>query len=155
MRGTMSAGVLTAVRFHDEGGTGVSESPRMTNRQVEDAALAAVVEHERRADREARDTRGTGAAADLISGDRVIEVKAFGGSARGQDLWLEPRQVEEADANPSFWLYVVEHVRDGADATTVLEVGGEQLAALLSCKREQRYFTVPVPVGVYDELHRP
>ncbi|WP_298993178.1 protein NO VEIN domain-containing protein [uncultured Pseudokineococcus sp.] len=126
----------------------------MTNRQVEDAALAVVVEHEGRAGREARDTRGTGAAADLVSGDRVIEVKAFGGSARGQDLWLEPRQVEEAAANPTFWLYVVEHVRGDVDATTVLEVGGEQLAALLSRKREHRYFTVPLPVAVYDELHR-
>lgn len=131
----------------------MSESPRMTNRQVEDAGVRAVVEHEGRAGREARDARDTGAAADLVSGDRVIEVKAFGGSARGQDLWLEPRQVEEADANPSFWLNVVEHVRDGADATTVLEIGGEQLSSLLSRKREHRYFTVPLPVALYDELH--
>lgn len=131
----------------------MNETPRISPRQVEDAALAAVIEHERRAGREARDTRGRGEAADLVSGGRVIEVKAYGGSARGQDLWLEPRQVEEASGNAHFWLYVVEHVRSGADAITVLEIGGDDLATLMARKREQRYFTVPFPVGVYDALH--
>lgn len=46
------------------------------NRNIENAAI--VIEQQRLAGRTARDTRGTGAAGDLLSGERVIEVKANG-----------------------------------------------------------------------------
>ncbi len=49
-----------------------------------------------------------------MSGDRVIELKAFGSSARGTDIWLEPNQYNAALDDPDhFWLYVVENVRQG------------------------------------------
>ncbi len=83
--------------------------PLVGNRAIEDAAIAHVVQYEQARGRKARDTRHTGAAGDLTSGDRVIEVKAYGRSSRGQDLWLEVRQVEEARSNPNFWLYIVEN----------------------------------------------
>ena len=44
----------------------------------------------------------------------MIEVKAYGRSARGSDLWLETRQAEEARSNPDgFHVYVVDNVRQG------------------------------------------
>lgn len=52
----------------------------------------------------------------------MIEVKAFGKSNRGYDLWLETRQVEKAPANPHFCVYVVEHVRQGDPARYMLRV---------------------------------
>lgn len=52
--------------------------------------------------------RGTGAAADVAGGGRTIEVKAYGQYSRGQDLWLEPRQKNEAASDPDFWIYIVE-----------------------------------------------
>lgn len=123
-----------------------------SNRAVEDAAIAWVLEIEREAGREAVDTRGTGAAADISSPPRLIEVKAYGQSARGHDLWLEPRQIDEADRNADFYVYVVENVRQGDPAAFVLRVlGGEMLRTLLKRRREQRYFTVPWPVKEYDE----
>jgi hypothetical protein len=61
--------------------------PPMTNRQVEDVAIRLVLDREHSAGRAAVDTRGQGALAD-IEGDWLIEVKAYGGSARGADLWL-------------------------------------------------------------------
>ncbi len=48
----------------------------MTNRKVEGAAIAFVIQHEASAGRSALDSRGQGAAGDLVSGDRVIEVEA-------------------------------------------------------------------------------
>lgn len=54
---------------------------------------------EHAAGRQARDTRYEGAPADIGSPLRLIEVKSFGTSNRGYDLWLEVRQVEEAKAN--------------------------------------------------------
>jgi hypothetical protein len=45
---------------------------------------------------EPHDTRFAGAPADIESPPRLIEVKAFGKSNRGFDLWLETRQVDEA-----------------------------------------------------------
>lgn len=114
------------------------------NRQVENAAIAFVIEQEALQGREAGDSRGRGAAGDLVSGERVIEVKAYGASARGQDLWLEVRQVEEARHNPEFWLYVVENVRQGNPRLfTLLRIGGENLQTLLGRAVERRYYTVP------------
>ena len=66
-----------------------------TNRAKEDAAIAWVLELERHAGREPRDTRHRGAPADIESDDRIIEVKAVGKRARGEFLWLEARQVDE------------------------------------------------------------
>lgn len=126
-----------------------------TNKEIEDAAIVWVVEYEADCGRRAVDTRHTGAPADLESPPRTIEVKAFGGSARGQDLWLEVRQVEEARRNPDFWLYLVENVRQG-DPTRfqLVALGGEQLARLLTRAVERRYYTLPLPVAEYDRAFR-
>lgn len=81
----------------------------------------------------------------------MIEVKAFGKSNRGYDLWLEPRQMGEARSNPKFYIYVVENVRQGDPALFTLRVlGGARLLALLERAKEQHYFTVPWPVAHYD-----
>jgi hypothetical protein len=121
------------------------------NKAVEAAAIAWVIELERAAGREARDTRYVGAPADIESPPRLIEVKAFGKSNRGFELWLETRQVEEAHRNPNFYVYVVESIRQGDPALFTLKVlGGELLARLLERAKEQRYFTVPWPVREYD-----
>src|SRR3954452_20392372 len=85
-----------------------------SNRAKEDAAIAWILELEQRAGRVPRDTRYRGAPADIESGDRVIEVKAFGKRARGEFLWLEPRQVQAATDTPhQFFIYVVENVTQG------------------------------------------
>lgn len=130
-------------------------SPSVTeltsNKAVEDAAIAWVLDLERAAGREPRETRYQGAAGDIESPPRVIEVKAFGKTNRGYDLWLEVRQVEEAHGNPSFYVYVVENVRQGDPELFTLKVlGGERLARLLARAKEQRYYTVPWPVADYD-----
>ena len=62
--------------------------PLTSNRAVEDAAITFVLAYEEAHGRGATDTRGAHAPADVESDDRVIEVKAFGLSARGNDLWL-------------------------------------------------------------------
>ena len=127
--------------------------PITGNRAIENAAIAHVLAYEAGHGRAARDTRGTNAAADVASDGRVIEVKAYGGSARGQDLWLEPRQVQEAEINPDFWLYIVENVRQGNPALfRLIELGGETLQTLLNRKVERKYFTIPWPVAVYDAI---
>jgi hypothetical protein len=132
-----------------------TELPHMTNKAIEDAAIAYVLDWEAGHGRPSRDTRGTGAAADVAGPDRTIEVKAYGNFARGQDLWLEPRQVGEGRDNPSFWLYVVENVRQGNPVYfRLLEIGGNLLQAMLDRAGERRYFTVPWPVAIYDQLVR-
>jgi hypothetical protein len=121
------------------------------NKATETAAIEWVMELERAAGREPRDTRFAGAPADILSPPRVIEVKAFGKSNRGYDLWLETRQMEEARSNRDFYLYVVENVRQGDPALFTLRVlTGDRLLRLLERAKEQRYFTVPWPVAHYD-----
>ncbi|MDP9336365.1 MAG: DUF3883 domain-containing protein, partial [Actinomycetota bacterium] len=124
-----------------------------TNRQIEDAAIAHVLSLEAAAGRAAIDTRGKGCLAD-IEGDRLIEVKAYGRSARGWDLWLETGQVRAAEADPArFHLIIVDNVRQGDPAAFgVLDISGDQLVALLERKREKHYYEVPLPVAVYDRL---
>jgi hypothetical protein len=123
----------------------------LSNKAVEDAAIAWVIEVERAAGRVATDTRHRGADADLVSDCRIIEVEAYGGSARGTDLWLEERQVEVAETDPSFWLCVVENVRQG-DPTLfrLVMIGGDHLVRLLARKKPQRTYLLPLPVADYD-----
>ncbi len=126
-------------------------APLVGNKAVEDAAIAYVLDLERAAGRDPADTRYRGAPADIESPPRLIEVKAFGTTNRGYDLWLEVRQVEEARANPNFFVYVVENVRQGdASKFTLKVLGGELLQRLLERAKEQRYYTVPWPVAEYD-----
>ena len=125
----------------------------LTNRQVEDLAIAYVLERERAAGRRAEDARGKRALAD-IEGDLQIEVKAYGKSARGEDLWLETRQVEAAEADPErFHLVIVDNVRQGDPRLLgVIDISGQELLAMLARKREKHYFEVPCPVSVYGRL---
>lgn len=72
-----------------------------------DLPLAFVIGNEAEHGRKAVDTRGRGAAGYLVSDDgRVIEVKAYGRSARGSGLWLETRDPPtgadgQAETHPS------------------------------------------------------
>ena len=135
------------------GVSGAAPPPNMTNRQVEDAAVAYVLAWEAAEGRSARDTRGQGAAGDVAGEVRTIEVKAFGAWARGQDLWLETRQADDATRNPNFWIYAVENVRQGDPAQfRLLQIGGDDLRAMLARAVERRYFTVAWPVAAYDHL---
>lgn len=123
---------------------------------VEDAAIEFVMRFEEAAGRQPRDTRKTkGAAADVESDDRVIEVKAFGRSARADGfLWLEKRQLEEAQALPDrFFIYVVENIAQG-DPTlfTLREVGGADLAKLIRAAQPQTTYTLPLRAATYDGL---
>ena len=122
------------------------------NKAVEDAAIAWVLTFERREGRDPRDTRYDGPSpADIVSPPRTIEVKAFGNAARGNDLWFEVPQFEEARRNPQFYLYVVENIRQGHPEQFTLKIlAGVRLARLLDRARERRYFTVPWPVSDYD-----
>jgi hypothetical protein len=121
------------------------------NKAVEDAAIAWVMGLERASGREPRDTRYKGAPADIESPPRLIEVKAYGKTCCGEDLWLEVSQVEEARRNPNFYVYVVENVRQGDASLFKLKVlGGDFLRRLLFRAKEQRYYAVPWPVADYD-----
>ena len=100
-----------------------------------------------------RTVEDKGTLAD-IEGDRLIEVKAYGASARGQDLWLEPRQVEAAERyRERFHLIIVENIGQGDPAAfRVLDICGDELQAMLYRKREKHYYEVPFPVAVYDAV---
>lgn len=122
----------------------------LTNREVENAAIELVLARERREGRRAVDARGRGGPVD-IEGDRLIEVKAYGQSARGVDIWLETRQVEAALANPSrFHLMIVEHIR--SPSPRLIDLHGDTLARLLERRRVKHYFEVAFPTAVYDSL---
>jgi len=129
-----------------------SPTPPLRGKQVENAAVEWVLGLERSAGRTPIDARARrGFAGDIESPPRVIEVKSFGRSARGEFLWLETSQVEEGRRNPDFHVYLVEEVAQGDPAGFTLKVfGGERLGRLLARARERRYFEVPLPVAEYD-----
>jgi hypothetical protein len=134
----------------------VSPEPIIGNKKIEDAAIRFVMEQEQKFGRAARDTRHAGAAADIESAGRTIEVKAFGGWLRTQGaLLLEARQVDEAARNAEFYVYVVENVAQGDPARFELRViSGSQLRELLAAGKERRYFEVPVRAAQYATLPR-
>lgn len=102
----------------------------------------------------AGDVCGRGAAAD-IEGDRIIEVRAHGNSARVSGLWFESRQVHVADGQPDrFRLVMVGNVcRGEPEEFYVLDINGPALTALRDREREKHYFEVTSsPVSVYDAV---
>lgn len=133
---------------------GSAHVPLSSNADIENAAIQFVIEQEKQERRAARDTRHQGAVADVESDDRIIEVKAAGTTSRGFEVWLEPGQYEAAKSDPGrFWLYLVENVRQGDPSKfRLLRFGGDRLQALLGKAKERRYYTLPVPVAVYDEV---
>lgn len=125
------------------------------NKAIEGAAIAFAIEREREAGREPVDVRYTGRPADIESPPRQIEVKAAGKPSIRSDgfLWLETSQVDAARGNPSFYIYLVENVRQGDPSRFTLRVlGGEQLQRLLARVRERHYFELPLPVAEYDSI---
>jgi Domain of unknown function (DUF3883) len=123
-----------------------------SNKAVEEAAIAWVLEIERASGRSPVDSRYRGAPADIESPPRLIEAKSFGRSNRGWFLWLETRQYEEATSNSDFYIYVVENVAQGDPALFTLKVlGGAQLQRLISRAKLLCHYEVPWPVSDYDD----
>ncbi|MGY1771978.1 hypothetical protein [Blastococcus sp. SYSU D00813] len=120
-------------------------------RKIDDAAIEHVVELERAEGREASVVEG---ADGVVTGDRVIAVKACGGTSCGAELLLECSQFVAARDDPErSWLYLVENVAQGDPAAfRVIRIGGERLQELLEHARERRYWTVPVPDRMYAEV---
>lgn len=121
------------------------------DREIKDAAIRWVMDLERRAGREPADVRGDRALGDVVSPPRLIEVKAIGKkSSRGDSLWLDARQRDEALLNPNFFIYVVENIRQGHRQDFKLKVyDNDRLRRLLTGAKENHYFEVPVPAGEY------
>jgi hypothetical protein len=127
-------------------------TPLGGNKAVEDAAIRWVMQLERAAGRQPVDRRHDQSfPADIHSSPRTIEVKAFGTTARGFDLWLEARQVGAGRSDPNFHLYIVENSAQGDPTLFTLKIlSGDLLRKLLTRAKEQRYFTVPWPTKLYD-----
>ena len=133
---------------------------KLSNHEIESRAIDAVIAVERAAGRKASDTRYTqGALVDVESFDevtkekRLIEVKAFGGAGRGDDLWLEPNQIKAFAKDSAAHLYLVTNVRSAdPSAIRILDLTGDQLRERIEQKREKHYFEVPMPIAVYDDL---
>ena len=134
---------------------------KLSNHEIEVRAIEAVIAYERAAGRKATDPHTTkDALVDVESIDdttgekRLIEVKAFGGAGRGDDLWLEPNQIKAFAKDPAAHLYLVTNVRSAdPSAIRILDLTGDQLRERIEQKREKHYFEVPMPVAVYDDLH--
>src|SRR6516162_7091328 len=77
------------------------EETLLANAEIEHAAIEHVLELERQAGREPVDVHLQGFPYDVSSPPRKIEVKAFGGSARGAPVPLEDRQVKAAQEDPN------------------------------------------------------
>lgn len=134
----------------------------MSNREVEDRAIAYVIAYEKAAGRTASDTRiDRVARVDVVSRDeatgqeRHIEIKAYGGSGRGEDLWLERAQIEVLESAPNPHLYIVTDVRSPDPiAMRILDLTGDELRICLEKKRPKSYFEIPLPTAVYEQLAR-
>lgn len=133
---------------------------QLSNYEIESRAIESVIAFERAAGRTAVDLRSRkGALVDVESVDdatgekRLIEVKAFGGAGRGDDLWLELNQVAAFEQDPDAHLYLVTNVRSAdPSAIRILDLTGKQLKKRLKEKRRKHYFEVPMPVALFDDL---
>jgi hypothetical protein len=104
------------------------------------------------ADRVPEDVHLKGLPYDVSSPPRKIEVKAFGGSARGAPVPLEDRQVQEANDDPAnFYLYVVDNVtRADEGLMRVRVIHGPLLREMLARTKPQLTYWPTFRVQEYD-----
>lgn len=130
----------------------------MSNRETEDFAIQYVLQLEEAAGRQPRDTRKTGDPVDITSPPRLIEVKAFGGIARGQPTPLEQRQVDALREDPDhFYLYVVDNIdkaRAGLANPQVLELNGSAVAAMVDRTTPSITYWPTLRAAEYDSAPR-
>lgn len=123
------------------------------SRGIENAAVDFVIDYERRHGRIATNARGRpGFPGDVESDGRIIEIKAVGRSQRGWFLPIETTQHDRALADDSFYVYVVENVRQGDPSQfqlKILEPG--HLRRLLERAKLRSYYEMPWPTVDYDE----
>lgn len=95
----------------------------MANPDTERAGIEYVMRLEYEAGRQPEDVHLKGFPYDISSPPRKIEVKAFGGSARGASVPLEDRQVKAAREDPeNFYVYVVDNLTAGSEAKIAVRV---------------------------------
>jgi hypothetical protein len=83
----------------------------LANAEIEHVGIEYVMQLERQAGRQPEDVHKQGFPYDVSSPPRKIEVKAFGGSARGAPIPLENSQVKAAREDPEhFYVYVVDNI---------------------------------------------
>jgi hypothetical protein len=126
--------------------------PSLTsNKAVEDAAIAYVIEYEQRHGRVAKDARYRGAPVDVESEGRRIEVKATGTSYRGWPLPVETTQYELAGTDDAFHIYVVENVWQGDSRQFTLRIlDAEHVRRLFAKAKPRSNYEVPWPTADYD-----
>ncbi len=124
---------------------------RLSNAEVETLAIDIVRRMAESCGSVVEDTRYVASAVgDLLIDGQPVEIKASAGSVRGEDLWLEPKQAEALRVG-ALELVLVEHVMEDGSGV-VRWIGSDLLEPLLSRLRENRYFTLPVPVTTYDAI---
>ncbi len=128
----------------------------MGNNETERAAIEHVVALERRAGRIPEDVHLRGFPYDVSSPPRRIEVKAFGGSARGAPIPLEDRQVLAANQDPdNFYVYVVDNVaRADQGLMQVRVIHGDALRALLARAKPHITYWPTFRTADYDDAER-
>lgn len=126
------------------------------NTAVERAAVEFVIEQERLQGRSARDTRNTGAAGDVESDGRIIEVKASSQYALRSTglLYFTAPQLRHGSENSDYYVYVVENVAQGDRSKFELRIlHGEHLHQLFAGAKPNTFY-VPVRAADYARLTR-
>lgn len=126
----------------------------MANPDIERAGIEYVIRLEREAGRHPEDVHQQGFPYDISSPPRKIEVKAFGGSARGASIPLEDRQVKAAREDPEhFYLYVVDNIAAGEQAkVAVRALHGPTLRAMLDRAVPRITYWPTLRTSEYDQI---
>ncbi|MFC8674170.1 DUF3883 domain-containing protein [Streptomyces griseorubiginosus] len=126
------------------------------NKETEQAAITHVIALERAAGRDPKDVRTSGLPYDVESLPRLIEVKAFSRTARGEALPLEHRQVEAAKANPEhYYLYIVDNLARAEGAEVGVRIlHGEALSAMIKRTQPQITYWPTFRATEYDQAER-
>ncbi len=126
--------------------------------EVERRALEYVMKLERDAGRDPQDVHTQRRPYDIDSPPRKIEVKAYGGSARGGLLPLEESQVREAQDDPeNFCVYVVDNIALAANGEGEMKVHvlrGRTLQDLLAGVKPRLTYWPTLRVSVYDDAEQ-
>jgi Domain of unknown function (DUF3883) len=126
----------------------------LANTETERAGIEYIMRLESAAGRQPEDVHLHGVPYDISSPPRKIEVKAFGGSARGALVPLEERQVKAALEDPqNFYVYVVDNIAaEDQTKIAVRVLHGPVLRAMLDRATPHITYWPTLRISDYDQM---
>ena len=123
----------------------------LSNKEIEDRAIKAVIDFEKSEHREAKDIRRQHKSYDVHSGNRIIEVKGIEKSLQKSGNWrfIQQKSVQLALKEDNFYLYIIDNLGKGVEQAGIYVLNREEALKFLRIQPQVSY-SLHIPAELRD-----